>query len=137
MKMKSVSSPGDHTVAFQYLKGDYKQEKGLLFTWFDSEMTKGNGFKPKKNRFRLDVRKKFFAQRAVRPLHRLPREAVGALEGSRPGWVGPWAAALLGGGPAHGQDVGTRWSLRSPPTQTVLWFYDSLTPNTHAGSANI
>lgn len=27
--------------------------------------------------------------------------------------------------PHHG--VGTRWPLKSPPTQTVLWFYDSLT----------
>jgi len=26
--------------------------------------------------------------------------------------------------PAHGRGVGTRWSLRSLPTLTGLWFYD-------------
>ena len=28
--------------------------------------------------------------------------------------------------PAHGRVVGTRWSLRSLPNQTVLWFYRSV-----------
>ena len=28
--------------------------------------------------------------------------------------------------PAHGRGAGTRWSLRSLPTQTILWFSDSL-----------
>lgn len=26
--------------------------------------------------------------------------------------------------PAHGRRVGTKWSLRSPPTKTVSWFYE-------------
>ena len=38
---------GDLTVAFQYLKGAYKQEGDLLFTWSDSDRTRGNGFKLK------------------------------------------------------------------------------------------
>ena len=36
---------GDLIVAFQYLKGAYKQEKERLFTRVDSDRTRGNGFK--------------------------------------------------------------------------------------------
>jgi len=64
------------TAAFQYLKGAYKKAgEGLLTrTW--SDRRRGNGFKMKEGRFRLDIRKKFFTMRVVRNWNRLPGEVV-------------------------------------------------------------
>ena len=39
---------GDLIVAFQYLKGTYKQEGEWLFMRVDSDRTRGNGFKLKR-----------------------------------------------------------------------------------------
>ncbi|GAB0207619.1 mitochondrial enolase superfamily member 1 [Grus japonensis] len=50
-------------VAFQYLKGAYRKDGEGLFTRASSDRTRGNGFKLKEGRFRLDVRKKFFTVR--------------------------------------------------------------------------
>ena len=68
----------DLTATFQYLKGAYKRAGEGLFTRACSDRTRGNGFKLKEGRFRLDTRKKFFTLRLVRHWIRLPREAVDA-----------------------------------------------------------
>ena len=69
---------GDLTVVFQHLKGAYKQEGERLFTRVDSDRARGNGFKVRQGRFRLDIRRKFFTQRVVMHCNRLPREVVDA-----------------------------------------------------------
>ncbi|KFW96559.1 hypothetical protein N336_06588, partial [Phalacrocorax carbo] len=69
---------GDLIEAFQYLKGDYRKDGGNLFSKAHCDRTRGDGFKLKEGRFRLDRRKKFFTMRVVKHWNRLPREMVDA-----------------------------------------------------------
>jgi len=50
---------GDLIVAFQNLKGAYREDRHKLFSTTCSNRTRHNGFKVKEGRFRLDRRKKF------------------------------------------------------------------------------
>ena len=61
--------------AFHYLKGD---RSGVNSERVDNSRTRGNSFKLREGRFRLDVRGKFFTMRLVRCWNRLPRELVDA-----------------------------------------------------------
>ena len=65
-------------MAFQYLKGEYKQERKWLFMRVDSDRTRGNGFNLRQGRLRLDIRRKFFTQGVVTPWNKLPKEVVDA-----------------------------------------------------------
>ncbi|PKU41561.1 hypothetical protein llap_8136 [Limosa lapponica baueri] len=67
---------GDIIAAFQYLKGAYRKDGEGLFTRECSNRMRGNGFKLKEGRFRLDTRKKVFTARVVRHWNRLPIEVV-------------------------------------------------------------
>ncbi|GAB0181437.1 triadin [Grus japonensis] len=69
---------GDLRAAFQDLKGVYTKFGEGLLTRACCDRTRGNGFKLKEVRFRLDVRKKFSTMRVVRHWNRLPREVADA-----------------------------------------------------------
>ena len=77
--LEKRSFQGDLIVAFQYLKGVYKQEGERLFTRVDSDRTRGNGFQLRQGKFRLDIRRKGCdTQRVVTHWNRLPKEVVDA-----------------------------------------------------------
>jgi len=99
----------DLTSAFQYLKGAYKKDGDKLFSRACSNRTRGNGFKLKGGRFRLDITKKFFTMRVVRHWHRLPREVGECLiPGNIPGQVGRGSeqSDLVEDVPAHCRGFG-------------------------------
>ncbi|KFQ71411.1 hypothetical protein N335_01502, partial [Phaethon lepturus] len=68
----------DLIAAFQYLKGAYKKDGDRLFSRVCCDRTRGNGFKLKESRFRLDLKKKLFTMRVLKNWHRLPINVVDA-----------------------------------------------------------
>ena len=81
----------DLIAAFQYLKGACEQEGNQLFERVDNCRTRGNAFKLREGRFRLDVRGKFFIVRVVRCWNSCPERLwmPHPWRCSRPDWMGP------------------------------------------------
>ena len=95
------------------------------FTWSDSDRTRGNDFKLKERSFKLDVRRKFLPQRAVRHWHSCPEKLWCPIPGGTQGQVGwgPGQPELLGGIPSQGR------GLQLHDLQGLLQpkpFYDSM-----------
>jgi len=68
---------GDLTATFRYLKGGSKKDGESLFSKSSCDRRRRNGFKLRKGRSRMDIRKNFFfTMRVMKPWNRLPREVV-------------------------------------------------------------
>lgn len=78
-KTEATEADTRSSAAFQCLKGVYRKDEEQHFIREWSNKTRGNSFKIKQDRFRLDIQKKIFTQRMVRNCNRLAREVVGAL----------------------------------------------------------
>jgi len=110
-------------------EGTCKKAGEALLTRAWSERTRGNGFKLKEGRFRLDIRKVLYCKGGEEALAQVAQRSCRCrIPGSVQGLVG-WGferPVLVEDVPAHGRGAGTRRSIRSVPTQTVLWLYDSV-----------
>ena len=131
---------GDLIAAFQYLKGAYKQEGSELFERVDNSRTRGNSFKLKDGRFRLDTGEVVHyewrgAGTGCPERLWMPRP----WRCSRPGWMGPWQPGLVlnvkVGSPACSVGVRCFAILEVPPNPGHSMIYD-MKPPSKGGAAN-
>lgn len=59
---------------FQYLKVGYKEDGVFVYTRSPMERTSVNSYKLHRERFHLDIRKKFFTMRIIIVWNNLPRD---------------------------------------------------------------
>ena len=71
---------GDLIAAFQYLNGAYRKDGENIFSRACCDETRSSGFKLKKDRVRLGIRKKFYTMSLVKHWNGLPREDAPSLE---------------------------------------------------------
>jgi len=71
-------APGKPNCVLSVLRGGLQARWDRLFSSACCDRTRGNGFKLKKGRFTLDIRKKFLTMRVVKHWNRLPSEVVEA-----------------------------------------------------------
>jgi len=111
--LKKKSFQGDPLADFQYLRKLIKKME-LLFTWSDSDRTRGSGFKLKGGQFRSDIKGNFFHWEEGEALAQVAQRSCGCpILGGTQGQIG-WGSRqsdLLGGKPA-------RWNLLS---LSLLW----------------
>jgi len=69
---------GNLIAPYEYLKGACRKDGENIFSKACCDRTRSNGFKLREDRFRLNIKKKFFTMSVVKHGNKLPGEVVEA-----------------------------------------------------------